>query len=168
MEKNEILIILLVISITILLVIAAIFVFLPLFVFYTASTTQPVDVNITDLSYSEAEFDDGLIVSINVSFINKGIGNETVSMPIIITDTGRELNCYFISVDENIDASYGKIILPHNIVVNATVITRDNNYSCECLVEGEKPISFEYQLGSGVIAPPSIKRKDIPEVLINI
>ncbi len=168
MEKKNILIILLMISIIVILVVAAIFVFLPWFVYNIASITQPVDVDITDLSYKEAEFGEGFTISMNVTFTNEGDTNETVSMPIIITDNERELYCDFILVDEDIDASPSKIILIPNRIVNATVITWDSNYSCECLIEGERATIFEYQLGSGIMAPPKIKKKDIPDSLIDI
>ena len=84
----------------------------------TASITQPVDVDISDLSYKEAEFGESFTISMNL---------------LLMITSGNYIVILFL-VDEDIDASPGKIILIPNSIVNATVITWDRNYSCECLI----------------------------------
>ena len=149
----------------IVVLIVAIAVIVGLFLLF--SEKHPINISITDLYSSQAEYGDGRTLFMNITFENNEDTFATIGNPIIITGQGRELYCDFIKADEGIEFSSGGLHVPPNEIVHVTIKTWDTNNSRHCLPSGETPRYFQYNFGSGIMFAPSTYKVQISDDLIN-
>jgi len=150
--------------ISILVIIVAIAVIVGLFLLF--SEEPPINISITDLYSTKAEYGDGKTLFMNITFENNRDEAARIGNPIIVTNQERELYCDFIKADEGIDFVSGGLTVPPNKIVHVTIKTWDKKNFSECLPPGETPKYFQYNFGSGIMFAPSTHKVQIPDDLI--
>jgi len=166
MDKKTKIIALIVVAIVVVLVIVGIFLLFSEFLQSSEKHPLTLNVTITDLYSTQAEYGDGRTLFMNITFENNRDVVAHIGNPVIITDQGGELYCNFIKADEGIEFSSGGLDVPANETVHVTIKTWDRENWSECLPEGEKPKYFQYNYGSGIVFAPSTIKVDIPDDLI--
>ena len=94
-----------------------------------------IEVTINEVCYSPVRYGDGYRLHIDMSL--KNYENRTIDgfgYSYFITDTGRKLG---------VEGQYVEI-LP-NTTANVTLSTWDEDFACDSLKQGEKPVTFALQ-----------------------